>query len=92
MTQIVTWTTSADRSYTQAAIGEFLASADLRLVAQAAARGATVVTRERPEPQSKKRVKIPDACAAHGVPWTDPFTTYRRLGLRLVSEEAETQS
>jgi hypothetical protein len=32
-----------------------------------------VVTQETPEPNSKKRVKIPDACKALGVPWFTPF-------------------
>jgi len=49
------------------------------------ASGATVVTREQPAPDSKKKIKIPDACNAFGVNWTDPFSLYRTLGMRLVA-------
>jgi hypothetical protein len=48
------------------------------------ASGATVVTREQPAPDSKKKIKIPHACNAFGVAWTGPFSTYRALGMRLV--------
>ena len=60
-------------------------SADLKLIAHAMASGATVVTREQPAPDSKKKIKIPDACNAFGVNWTDPFSLYRTLGMRLVA-------
>jgi Domain of unknown function (DUF4411) len=43
------------------------------LVAQALTLGFTVVTHETPDPTSRKRVKIPDACNAFGVPWMSPF-------------------
>jgi predicted nucleic acid-binding protein len=54
------WATS---SYAPAAIATFLAGADYFLVAQAAQRGFTVVTHERPQPLAK-RIKIPEACVA----------------------------
>ena len=46
---------------------------------------ATVVTREQPAPESKKKIKIPDAYIAFGVDWPDTFSTYRALGMRLVA-------
>lgn len=49
------------------------------------ATGATVVTREQPAPESKKKIKIPDVCNAFDVGWTDPFSLYRSLGMRLVA-------
>lgn len=85
MTELATWSTDLSRSFRQAAVDEFLASADLKLIAHAMASGATVVTRERSEPDSKRKIKIPDVCIAFGVDWTDPFTAYRSLGLRLVA-------
>jgi hypothetical protein len=85
MTDLSVWTADPARSYSQAAVSEFLGSADLRLVAQASVVGATVVTREQPAPESKNSVKIPEACLAVGVVCTDPFSAYRSLGLRLVS-------
>lgn len=50
------------------------------LIAHAMAIGAVVVTRDRPAPGSKRKIKIPDACEAFGVVWTDPFSLYRTLG------------
>lgn len=85
MTEIAAWVTDPARQYRQEAIDEFLDSADYRLIAQAMATGSTVVTREQPAPDSKKRAKIPDVCNAFDVAWTDPFSAYRALGMRLVA-------
>lgn len=74
---------ASSRQYTQAAITDFLASADYFLVAQAARLGYTVVTHEIPAPTAQKRVKIPDACQAVGVPSTSPFEVMRAEGARL---------
>ena len=82
MSLVAAWTMHPDRAYRQAAQDEFLRVADSQLVAQAHAGGHTVVTSELPAPQSKKRVVIPDACRAMGVPCMSPFDLYRSLGLR----------
>lgn len=79
-TQLSDWLTSSGR-YQQPAIIEFLSVADYQLVAQAATRGAIVVTHEIPS--VGKRVKIPDACNALSVEWMDPFTMLRAEGARL---------
>lgn len=84
MRELAAWATDPARQYRQEAVDEFLDSADYKLIAHAMASGATVVTREQPAPDSKKKIKIPDACNAFGVAWTDPFSTYRALGMRLV--------
>lgn len=83
MTDLAKWASSASRKYTQAAVTEFMGSADLGLVAHALVGGATVVTREQPAPEAKKRIKIPDVCDAFRVAWSNPFAIYRQLGLRL---------
>lgn len=83
MGSLATWADHADRPYKQSAVDEFMDSADLRLAAHAAAVGATVVTRETSDPACKKRVKLPDASAAVGVPCIQPFVAYERLGLNL---------
>ena len=44
LTGLSAWAMDPNRPYSQAAVNEFLGSADLRLVAHAAAIGATVVT------------------------------------------------
>lgn len=85
MAEIAAWVTDPTRQYRQEAVDEFLDSADYRLIAHARATGSTVVTREQPAPDSKKKVKIPDVCNAFGVAWTDPFSAYRALGMRLVA-------
>lgn len=75
------WATSA--GYQQAAVATFLQAADYFLVAQALARGFTVVTQEISDPAfSRKRIKIPDACKAVGVPWMTPFMMLRTEGAR----------
>jgi hypothetical protein len=84
MTELSAWAMDPERAYKQSAIDEFLDSADLHLIAHAMAQGATLVTNERPEPESRKKIKIPDVCDAFGVAWANPFSTYRALGMRLV--------
>ena len=61
---VAAWAVDPARQYRQEAITKFLGSADYELIAHALAFGATVVTRERPAPDSKKKIKIPDACDA----------------------------
>ena len=79
------WATDPARQYRQQAVDEFLDSADLKLIAHAMALEATVVTREQPAPESKKKIKIPDVCKDFNVVWTDPFSLYRTLGMRLIT-------
>ena len=84
LTQLATWATAPGRPYSQAAVAEFLASADYRLVAYAHAHDHVVVTHEVPAPDAVKRVKIPDACRALGVKWVNPFTMLRTESVRFV--------
>lgn len=71
-------------NFTAAAISVFLGSADFELVAFAHAHGHTVVTHERPNLLSKKRIMIPDACDALGVPWIGPFEMLRQSKAQFV--------
>lgn len=82
--QLAAWAHGHDQ-YTNSARQEFLAGkGDLYLVAQAHAEGHTVVTSEQSRP-SKKRVMIPDACAAVGVPCMNLFGAALAVGgLQLV--------
>jgi hypothetical protein len=77
------WATDPRRSFTQAAVDQFLASCDYWLIAEAHASGLTVVTREVSTPGSRKSVKIPDACQSFSVQCEQPFPVYQRLGLKL---------
>lgn len=85
MAELAAWAADPARYYRQQAVEEFLGSADLALIAHAHAAGASVVTREQRHPESKKRIMIPDVCQAFDVACTDPFSTYRALGMRLAA-------
>lgn len=83
LSELAGWATHRDRVFKASAIDEFMASADFRLVAQAKAIGATVVSRETSEPHSRRRIKLPDAAHAIGVRTQQPFSVYEQLGLHL---------
>lgn len=68
--------------YRQGADQVFLAAADYFLVAQALSLGYTVVTGEQPAPLGISRIKIPDACAAVGVPWMSLFQMLKAEGAK----------
>lgn len=68
--------------FRQGAAETFLAAADYFLVAQALSLEYTVVTQEKPAPQSEKKIKIPDACNAVGVAWISLFDMLKAEGAR----------
>ena len=71
--------------FTPAALNNYTENdADYLLVAYAKAHGYTVVTREASDPKSKKRVKIPNACAAMGVRTVNFFDVLRNTGAQLI--------
>ncbi len=74
------WAISAQ--YRQGAADTFLAAADYFLVGQALSLGYTVVTAEKPAPSSEKKIKIPDACNAVGVPWISLFEMLKAEGAK----------
>lgn len=73
--------------YDAAAKAEFADAADSFLVAQAKAGGHTIVTHERIS-DGRKRIKIPNAAAAHGVEWCTPFHMLRVERARFVLDGA----
>ena len=79
--QVSTW--AMGQSYTPGAVDLFLQAADSYLVAHALAHGMTVVTHEKPQ-NSKRIVKIPNACVAVGVQCVSPFEMLRRERARFV--------
>lgn len=85
--RVAEWAVSDERDFTPAARAQFLSVADYRLVAAGLAYDQTVVTREQPASASRRSIKLPDACDAHGVKWLSPFDAFRRLELRLVRPE-----
>lgn len=62
MQKLATWANSA--SFAPTAVSEFFSVADFELVALAHAQKFTLVTHERPQPNARKRILIPDACTA----------------------------
>ncbi|MCC6270327.1 MAG: DUF4411 family protein [Microbacteriaceae bacterium] len=81
-TALSAWVTSSD--YSPAAQSTFLSNADYQIVAFAHAHHHVVVTHEKPEPNSYKRIKIPDACNAIGVAYINPFQMLRAQNARFV--------
>lgn len=69
--------------YEGAAANTFLGAADYYLVAHAHAHRFDVVTLEKVS-TSTKRIKIPDACIAHGVKTMNTFALLHREKARLV--------
>lgn len=80
--QVIDW--AKGQSYERNAISEFQRVADSWIVAHALTYEWVVVTREKPAPGSKKRIKIPDACTGVGVECTSPFDMLRREEMCLV--------
>ncbi len=80
LTTVSAWASSS--GYKAAAVSDFLQAADYFIVAQALTLGFVVVTHEKPDPASKRRIKIPDACAAAGVTWMTPFEMLRTEGAK----------
>lgn len=76
---------AVEQDYEPAAVHTFLSVADSYLVAHALAHDHTVVTHEKPA-NSRKRIKIPDACKALGVTCMSPFEMLRRERARFVLE------
>jgi len=80
---LIQWANS--RNYTSGALARFSSNdADFLLIAYAKAHGYTVVTHERPQPEARKRVLIPDACHAIGVKTIDTFAMLRATGAQLI--------
>lgn len=80
--QVSAWAV-AQPQYEPAAVSTFLQKADHMLVAHALAHGHTVVTHEKPE-NSKRIVKIPNACVSLGVKYMTPYQMLRLERARFV--------
>lgn len=74
-----------EQDYEPTAVHTFLSVADSYLVAHALAHDHTVVTHEKPA-NSRKKIKIPDACTALEVNCMSPFKMLRQERARFVLE------
>lgn len=79
--ELMAWVQSQGQ-FSDAAKAEFASKADGWLVAYARANGCVVVTQEVANPDVKRKVPIPNLCAAFGVRWVDTFAMMRDLGIR----------
>jgi hypothetical protein len=82
LTAVAAWASAG--AFTNAAVADFLASADYELVAYAHAYKHVVVTYEQPQPNAKKRILIPNACLGVGVKWMNPYTMLRNESAKFV--------
>jgi len=78
---IITWAVQQDQYY-DAAKNEFASAADSWLIAFAKTYNFTVVTHEQFDPNSKRRILIPNVCHAFNVPYVDTFDMLRCLGVK----------
>jgi hypothetical protein len=78
--EVIEWV-MAQGQFTPEAKAEFadVANADAWVIAFARAVGATVVTHEKPSPQVRRRVPIPNVCDGVGVQYADTFEMLRSL-------------
>jgi Domain of unknown function (DUF4411) len=81
LTSLSRWATGG--LYEASAVGTFLAAADSYLVAHAHAQGHVVVTHELVA-NSRKIVKVPNACVEMGVEYINTFEMLRREQARFV--------
>lgn len=79
---VLSWANSKSSHYNAAALTEFLDAdeADAWLVAFSISNGSQIVTHETSDPNSKKKIKIPDACAPHGISCVNTIEMFRLLG------------
>lgn len=82
---VASWAASRSSHYTQAALNEFLNvdEADAWLVAYSLVdcQNRILITHEIPQPQGRKKIKIPEACNATGVAFMDTITMMRQIGI-----------
>ena len=78
---LLVWVQNQPRFGT-AALNKFARGADGWVIAHAAVHGLTVVSMEVTAPQSKNDARIPDVCAAHGVPHVNTYAMLRSSGVR----------
>lgn len=69
--------------YFDRAKAKFATEADGWLVAYAMVHRMVVVTNEKPRPDSRNRVLLPDVCVQFEVPYKDTFAMLRKLAVQL---------
>lgn len=82
---IAGWASSMASHYKPAALAEFLHAdeADAFLVAYSLNQGIPLITHEKSEPNSKRKIKIPDVCIQFGVSYHTTIEMLRLLGVSI---------
>jgi len=78
--EVMTWVATQPQ-FMAAAKEEFARGADGWLIAYARAHGRVVVTHEQLSPDARRKVPIPNVCAAFGVQYLNTFAMLRELGV-----------
>lgn len=83
-TEIITWAQAQNR-YTQAVKQDFarFGHADPWLVAYASVHGCVIVTLEKQDPHTKKKIPLPNICDVFGVQWINTFDMLRRNRIQI---------
>jgi hypothetical protein len=76
--KMVAWVQSQSR-FLPAAKADFAAKADGWLIAYAKTHGLHLVTLEQPNPETRKKVPMPNVCDAFGVKYVNTFDALRAL-------------
>ena len=79
---IAVWANSMSYHYKSSALEEFLdaAEADAWLIAFSLKKSIPLITYEKSEPNSKKKIKIPDVCIQFGISYHSTIEMFRLLG------------
>ena len=78
---VIAWAQSQTQ-YSPAAKADFAGCPDGWIIAYALAKKLVVVTHEVFDPNTKKKIKIPNVCSGVGVTYTDTFQMLRALGIK----------
>lgn len=79
--QVVSWV-QAQPQFSPEAKASFAAGVDAWLIAYAKATGRVLVTHEVLAPDARRKVPIPNVCAAFAVPCADTFAMLQDLGVQ----------
>lgn len=83
--EIVQWASNQRNTYKQSVIDEFLEeeNADAWIIAFAKTYNFTVVTDEKYNPKTRKKILIPVVCLYYKIPYLDTFTMLKKLNFKL---------
>ncbi len=79
---IAAWAVDPAQKFKQTAHEEFLAVGDSWLIAKATAENLIIVTHEKYNAESRKRILIPNVCKAFNIEYIDTVELIRRTGAR----------